>query len=165
MHKKNISEDRKKYLHKIFINKVIVIITRLTIIIGIIVLWEILANRGIIDSFIMSSPSRMLKTFINLSSSNELAKHLNTTIMETLVGFSLGTAMGSLIAVLLWWSKFLSKVLEPFLVVLNSLPKVALRTNIYNLGRSRCSSNYCYGNSNFIGCYNYGDTKWIYRNR
>lgn len=121
----NIPNDRKKYLKKIFLNKITIIITQISIIIGIIILWEVLANLNIIDSFIMSSPSRILKTFENLSSNN-LLYHVGITVLETIIGFLLGTILGIIIAIILWWSKFLSKVLEPFLVVLNSLPKVAL---------------------------------------
>ena len=123
--KKNISEDRKKYLRKKRIEKISILIIQLSIVIGFIVLWEVLANKGIIDSFIMSKPSRILKTFLNLSSNN-LLEHIKVTVIETMIGFLLGTFLGAIIAILLWWSKFFAKVSEPFLVVLNSLPKVAL---------------------------------------
>ena len=63
--------------------------------------------------------------FMNLSE-NKLLMHLWVTCEETLIGFLLGVLIGTVIAMLLWWSDFLSKVSEPFLVVLNSLPKVAL---------------------------------------
>ena len=125
MNNQKISEDRKKYLKKNKINKIAIVSTQLSIIIIFIILWEILANKNIIDSFIMSSPSRILKTFMNLSS-NDLLKHLAVTSLETIIGFLLGTFSGIMIAIILWWSEFLSKVSEPFLVVLNSLPKVAL---------------------------------------
>ena len=92
MPKKNISEDRKKYLRKVAINKAIVLGTQIGIILFIIILWEVLANKKIIDSFIMSQPSRILKTFMNLSS-NGLLKHLGVTCLETLVGFSLGATI------------------------------------------------------------------------
>ena len=85
-------------------------------------IWELLARLGKIDSFITSQPSRIVKTFLNLSS-NDLGRHLRITCIETLVGFSLGTIMGVIIAIILWWSSFISKVSEPFLVI---LPKVAL---------------------------------------
>lgn len=91
----------------------------------IIVLWEVLANLNIIDSFITSQPSRILNTFMNLFS-NDLLKHLGVTLYETIIGFIGGTLLGIAISIILWLSKFLSKVFEPFLVVLNSLPKVAL---------------------------------------
>ena len=63
--------------------------------------------------------------------------HLGITLAETLIGFLSGVILGIIIAILLWWSKFLAKVSEPFLVVLNSLPKVALRPCYYHMGRSR----------------------------
>ena len=78
-----------------------------------------------IDSFIMSQPSRMVKTLLNLGE-NGLLTHLGVTCMETLIGFLLGTVLGVGLAVLLWWSKTLSRICEPFLVVLNALPKIAL---------------------------------------
>ena len=73
----------------------------------------------------MSSPSTILKTFLNLAQ-NDLLNHIRVTCIETIIGFLLGTLLGSIVAIILWWSKFISKVSEPFLVVLNSLPKVAL---------------------------------------
>ena len=121
----NISKDRKKYIRKIKIRKLEILFTQITIIIAFIAIWEILANKGKIDSFIMSQPSRILKTFLNLTSNN-LLEHLKITIIETLLGFSIGVILGFIIAIILWWSPFISKVSEPFLVVLNSLPKVAL---------------------------------------
>ncbi len=125
MGKREISQDRKRYLRRIKVNKIAVILTQLFIIISFIGVWEILANKGIIDSFIASQPSRVLKTFMNLSS-NDLLKHLGVTCLETIIGFLAGTTLGVIIAIILWWSKFLSKVAEPFLVILNSLPKIAL---------------------------------------
>lgn len=64
---KRISQDRKKYLRKIKINKIAVFTTQIALVVGFIILWEILANIGVIDSFIASQPSRILKTFMNLS--------------------------------------------------------------------------------------------------
>ena len=120
-----ISQDRKKYLRKIKINKIKILAAQIAILIIFIALWEILANTGKIDSFITSQPSRIFKTFLDLSSNN-LLEHLKITCIETLVGFLLGTVLGALIAIILWWSPFISKVSEPFLVVLNALPKIAL---------------------------------------
>ena len=123
--KEIISCERKKYLRKIKIRKGEILTTQIFIVIAFIAVWEILARRGIIDSFIASQPSRIVKTFANLSSNN-LLEHLKITCIETLVGFTLGSLMGTIIAMILWWFPFISKVSEPFLVILNSLPKVAL---------------------------------------
>ncbi|MCI8618218.1 MAG: ABC transporter permease [Clostridia bacterium] len=122
---KEVSKERKKYLNKIKLNRFLVILTQILILVGFLVIWEALANAKIIDSFITSQPSRIFKTFLNLAS-NDLLKHMQVTVYETLIGFGLGTILGVGIAIILWWSKFLAKVSEPFLVVLNSLPKVAL---------------------------------------
>ena len=125
MDKKEISLERKQYLKKIKKKKYLILLTQISILVGFLALWEFLANKNIIDSFITSQPSRILTTFLNLSS-NDLLKHIWGTSYETIVGFLLGTLLGIIIAIILWWSNFLSKVSEPFLVILNSLPKVAL---------------------------------------
>ncbi len=125
MDNKNISEDRKKYLRKIRINKITVLITQIFVLIAFIILWEVLAEAKVINSFITSSPSRILDTFMNIKNNN-LMMHLWVTAYETIIGFLAGTILGIIIAIIIWWSEFLSKVLEPFLVVLNSLPKTAL---------------------------------------
>ncbi|MBQ9267427.1 MAG: ABC transporter permease [Clostridia bacterium] len=120
-----ISEDRRKYLSQKKRRKNAILITQIVSLTAFIALWEILANAGVIDSFLMSQPSRIVRTFLNMSSNN-LLMHLGVTVLETIVGFLLGTMIGTLLACILWWSDFISKVSEPFLVVLNSLPKVAL---------------------------------------
>jgi len=120
-----LSDDRKKYLRKVKFRKIEIFVTQISIIVIFVVLWEVLARMGKIDSFIASQPSRIWKTFMNLSSNN-LLEHLKITCVETFIGFGIGTIIGTMIAIILWWSPFISKVSEPFLVVLNSLPKIAL---------------------------------------
>lgn len=164
MNKISLSKERKQYLKKIKKEKYLVLITQIIILIAFLGIWELLANKGIIDSFITSKPSRIYQTFLNLSS-NDLLKHIGVTVYETVVGFLLGTTIGIIVAIILWWSKFLSKVAEPYLVVLNSLPKVALRTNNYNMGWSRNSSNYSNGNSYIFNSNNIRKLKWIFKNR
>ena len=164
MKNKNISKERKEYLNKIKIQKISILFTQLLVLGGLLIIWEVLANAKIIDSFITSQPSRILKTFLNLTS-NDLLHHIWVTAYETVVGFVIGTLLGSLIAVILWWSEFLERVSEPFLVVLNSLPKVALRTNNYIMGWSWNSSNNSYGNCNFFSSNDIRNIKWIFKNR
>lgn len=159
-----ISKERKKYLKEKKKKKYLVGLTQILILVVFLGIWEILANQGIIDSFLMSQPSRIAKTFLELTE-NQLLMHIGVTVYETIVGFLLGTVLGIIIAIILWWSNFLSKVMEPYLVVLNSLPKVALRTNNYNMGRCRNTSYNCNGNSDFISCNNIRKFKWIFKNR
>ena len=120
-----MTSERKKYLKKKRKEKILVFIVQIGILITFLGIWELLANNNIIDSFITSQPSRIWKTLTNLGA-NDLIKHIQVTTYET--------GMGIIIAIILWWSGFLAKVSEPYLVVLNSLPKVALRTNNNYMG-------------------------------
>lgn len=120
------SREYKSYLRKLRINKILVRSVQILILVLWLWLWEYLANREIINSFIYSSPSRMTKTIVTLYQSNNLFRHIWVTIYETVISFSLATILGTLIAIILWYSKFLYKVMDPYLTVLNSLPKVAL---------------------------------------
>ena len=120
-----VSRERAAYLQKRKRKKYMIRTVQVSLVIILLALWEILADIGVIDSFIMSQPSRMVKTLLHLSE-NGLLTHLGVTCAETLVGFLLGTMLGVGLAVLLWWSKTLSCICEPFLVVLNALPKIAL---------------------------------------
>lgn len=87
--------------------------------------WEIAARLGLVDPFIVSQPSRIVQTLFNMSQ-NHLLYHVWVTLYETLAGFALGVMGGLILSVILWWSNFVSRVAEPYLVVLNSLPKIAL---------------------------------------
>lgn len=125
MNKDIVSKERKQYLRKKKYKRSLILLTQIAILVGFLAIWEVLADKKIIDSFIMSQPSRIWNTFMNLSSNN-LIEHIKVTVYETIVGFSVGTVLGIGIAIILWWSDFLAKVADPYLVVLNSLPKVAL---------------------------------------
>ncbi|MFC4078415.1 ABC transporter permease [Salinithrix halophila] len=88
--------------------------------------WEWGAQTGWIDPFLFSSPSRIWELFLQMVATGDLFHHIGLTAMETVAGFLLGTAAGTGLATLIWASPFLSRVLDPYLVVLNSMPKVAL---------------------------------------
>lgn len=118
--------EHEQYLMDIRKENIKVHLTRIIILITFFILWEIAARLMWIDSFITSQPTAVYNTLISLTQSGELFKHLFITIGETVLGFILGTIIGTLIAIMLWWSPFISRVLDPFIVMLNSLPKVAL---------------------------------------
>ena len=120
------SNEYKRYLKKLKVNKVLVSITQNLILLFLIFIWEYLSDNNIINSFIYSSPSKVLKTIIDLYNTNNLFNHIWVTIYETFISFTLATLLGTVIAIILWYSKFLYKVMDPYLTVLNSLPKVAL---------------------------------------
>jgi len=120
------SEGYKKYLFKHKITKYLIILSQLLILIFLILLWQFLANHNLINTFITSSPKEVLNTIINLYQTNNLFHHIWITIYETIISFSLGTILGIIIAILLWYNKFIYKVIDPYLTILNSLPKVSL---------------------------------------
>ncbi len=101
-------------------------ILRFSLLIGFLLLWELLAVLNVIDSFITSSPSKMAKTLIELFRESNMLYHIGVTLYETLLGFFLAVCLGYLVALILWWSERTRRVLEPYIVVLNSLPKIAL---------------------------------------
>ncbi|MBS1317056.1 MAG: ABC transporter permease [Lachnospiraceae bacterium] len=103
-----------------------VIFMRLFLFLFFLALWEIAADFGWIDSFIFSSPSRVMKTAFTMLKDGSLLLHIRVTLTETLISFMLVVLSGILLAVLLWMFPMVSEILEPALVVLNSLPKSAL---------------------------------------
>ena len=121
-----MSEEHKKYLKKIKIHKIVVLIIQIGILILAFGFWELSAHLEWSDPFITSSPSRIAVSFESLYKSGELFNHAGATLYETVLSFLLSTLTGVAVAILLWWSKTLSDVLEPYLIVLNSLPKIAL---------------------------------------
>ncbi len=120
------SAEHIAFLKRVKRHNRFIIAIQLAILVIFFALWEILARTGAINSFIFSSPSRVLETLLRLYSSGELFRHIGVTMLETVLGFTIGTAVGTLFAVLLWWSPTLERVLDPYMVVLNALPKIAL---------------------------------------
>ena len=120
------SKGYKEYLKKVKIEKISVLITQLFLLILIIFLWQYAANHNLINTFISSSPKKILTTIINLYQNQNLWYHIWITIYETTISFFLGTILGTLIAIILWYNPFISKVIDPYLTIINSLPKVSL---------------------------------------
>ena len=120
------SREHKLYLRKKKIRKILVIFTQILLAVLLISIWELLAKYKVINTFITSSPSMVLSTIISLYNDNNLFNNIWTTIYETLISFSLGTIIGIITATILWYFNFIYKVLDPYLTILNSLPKIAL---------------------------------------
>jgi len=121
-----VSSERAEYLRRMRIRHLAIVASRIIILVAFFVLWEVAANMKLIDPFLTSQPSRIIRTIENLYREGNLFRHIGVTCLETVAGFIAGTLLGTGIAVMLWWSDFISRVLEPYLVVLNSLPKIAL---------------------------------------
>lgn len=121
-----MSEEHKKYLKKIKKNKIIIITFQIAIILFIISIWQISANNNWINTFISSSPKEIIKTIIKLYNDGSLIHHIFITFYEVIISFILGTSMGVFIASILWRYNSLFKILDPYLTVLGSMPKVSL---------------------------------------
>lgn len=114
------------YKKRVFRKKIITHLLQVGILVGFIWVWELLADKGILNEFLFSKPSSIFSLLKTYLSSGELYQHLKISIYETILGLIIGTLLGLIIAIGLWSNKFIAKVLDPFLVVLNALPKTAL---------------------------------------
>ena len=119
-------KKNNEYIKKQKKDKRRIIFYQISLFIGFIIIWEIFSRVNIIDEFLFSKPSSIFKLLIHYINSNELFKHIGISLLETILGLIIGTLVGLIIAVTLWWNETLAKVLDPFLVVLNALPKTAL---------------------------------------
>lgn len=112
--KKQKMKKRKIYFWQIFL------------LIAFLALWEVTARLGLINTFLLSSPSAIYHLFLEYVKDGSMFIHVGISVWETVLGFVIGTVLGLLIAIILWWSKTVAKIFDPFLVVLNALPKTAL---------------------------------------
>lgn len=124
--KSKISQNQKRFLRKRRIYNSSIVMTRLLIFVFFIIIWQLLADFEIINTFIFSSPKKLVDTFMELCRQGILFGHIGITMYETFLAFMIITVLGLICAILLWYFKWLSDCLEPFLVILNSLPKSAL---------------------------------------
>ena len=120
------SEEHKIFIKKRRKDKIIIHTFQIVLLVFFIVIWQLLANLNIINTFIFSSPQKILQTIVNLYKTKKLFINIWVTVYETLISFSIATILGTLIATILWWNKKIHNIIEPYLTILNSLPKVAL---------------------------------------
>lgn len=122
----NFSKSHKTYVRRLRRDKFIIIFFRIFLLVAFLGLWELLTYYKVLDPFFVSSPSRIFAQIGSMAKSGSLWQNSWITLYETLIGFAIATALGYLIAVLLWWNEKVRKIFEPYIVVLNSLPKIAL---------------------------------------
>ncbi|MBQ6841445.1 MAG: ABC transporter permease subunit [Bacilli bacterium] len=120
------SKNQKEFIKKRKKEKRIILLTQISIIAIIILGWELLTYFEIINSFIYSSPSKIMLTIKDLAITGNLLSHIITTLSEVLIAFTLGIILGFIISVIFYEYPLIAKIFDPFLTVLNSLPKVAL---------------------------------------
>ena len=121
-----MSKEQRDFIIKYRLNKLFILVIQILIIISFFSIWEYLSRNGIINSFIFSSPSKVIDTIYGLYLKGDLFRHIWVTVYETLIAFGIGLVLSIGISILLYMSNRLYKVLDPFLTCLNSLPKVAL---------------------------------------
>lgn len=125
-HNQDISKEHFSYLQKQRNKSILINVLRCSVLLLLLLFWEAAAYFEWVNPFITSSPSRIVKTVANLYENGTLFFHIGTTLWETLLGFFIAVILGYSIALLLWWSELIRKISEPYLVVLNALPKIAL---------------------------------------
>ena len=123
---KKESTAQKAYLRRQLHRRRLVLFCRIFLFVFFLICWEMSARLGLIDAFIFSSPSRTVRCFLRMMQDKSSLIHTGVTLYETLISFTLVILCGLIGAVLLWSSRNLSEILEPYLVMLNSLPKSAL---------------------------------------
>lgn len=126
MTNKNFSKAHKEYVKKLKKDKFVIHFFQIFILIAFLGLWEWLTQTKVLDPFFVSSPSRIAKQIYILAENGSLLSHSLTTLFETLLGFAIATILGYSTAICLWWNEKIRKIFEPYIVVLNSLPKIAL---------------------------------------
>jgi len=120
------TNDHAAFLRQKRLGTLAVASTQLLLLLLFLGLWEIGARLGWVNSFIFSLPSKIWAEGVAMAADGSLWVHTGITVFETLVGFLLGTIAGTLLAILIWASPFLARVLDPYIVIFNSMPKVAL---------------------------------------
>lgn len=120
------SKEHASFLRRRKQRLILVQVLRLGLLALLLGLWELVTACGWVDPFIMSSPSRIAATIASLAADGSLFYHIGVTLWETLAGFAAAVVLGFAVALVLWWSETLRRVLEPYIVVLNALPKIAL---------------------------------------
>ena len=120
------SEEHINYLKKIKRKKTIIISSQILLITIFIIIWQLLADFNLINTFLSSSPKEIIKTIISLYQTNNLFNHIFITIYETLISLIIGTIIGFVCSSILWWNEYIAKIFDPYLTIINGLPKVAL---------------------------------------
>ncbi len=122
----NFSAEHLKWRKKRKIRLIVVQSLRVGLLLFFLLFWELSTRLGWADPFLVSSPSRIAATIGSLYAEGTLFYHIGVTLLETVIGFLAAVALGYAIALLLWWSDMLRRILEPYIVVLNALPKIAM---------------------------------------
>lgn len=119
------------YLKRVRLRRRMIVVSQAVLVLLFLALWEIAPRMNWVNPMLTSYPSAIWRVFVEPIGDGTLLSHTWITFVETIVGFSISMALGVGVAVILWWSEFLYRVLDPFMVVANALPKIALMPIFY----------------------------------
>jgi NitT/TauT family transport system permease protein len=105
---------------------VLVLACQISVLVVLLVAWELATAQSALNAFLFGSPSAVWGFLVEMWSNGSLFTDTRVTAMETLLGFVVGNVMGTLIGLALWYSRFVSQVVQPFIVALGSIPIIAL---------------------------------------
>lgn len=125
------SEAYRRYLRGRQLHRCTIIGVQAAILLVTLILWEMAAARYWVNPMLTSRPTQVWTTLLRLWGTGTIVKHVGVTMTETLVGFVVGMTIGLLVAVALWWWQPLAEIIDPYLVALNALPKIALGPILY----------------------------------
>lgn len=103
-----------------------VLTVRFILLMAVLALWEVLARTHLMNPLLTSYPSAVWPTLVDLFKNGDLLSHTWATLRATLVGFTISMVVGVGISAMLWWSTTLYKIIDPFMVIANAMPKIAL---------------------------------------
>ncbi|HTH35627.1 MAG TPA: ABC transporter permease [Xanthobacteraceae bacterium] len=103
-----------------------IVATQIGILVALIALWQIAADRSWIDGFFWSKPSAIYATLIKFFTEGDAFTDIGFTFRSTMIGFALGTTFGSLFGLSFWWSRNYAAVVQPYIICFEALPKLAL---------------------------------------
>lgn len=121
-----MSPEHLAYRRQIRRKRIGIAVARFGVLVVMLLLWELMTLIGALDSFYVSSPIRIIRALGKMFGGGGVYKDIGVTLGECILGFTISTLLGAVIAVALWWSDWVRRVADPYLVVLNSLPKIAL---------------------------------------
>ncbi|MGV3653363.1 MAG: ABC transporter permease [Noviherbaspirillum sp.] len=121
-----VSPRHARFLRDMRLRKFWLVFTQLAVLAVFFGIWQFVASAGLVDPFIISHPMAIVEKIGELIRDGTLMHHIGITVMETLIAFVVGTVAGIVLAAMFWWWKFFSDVADPYIVILNATPKIAL---------------------------------------
>ena len=105
---------------------VAIIACQVGLLVALLVAWEQTTGNAALSAFLFGSPSAIWEHLVSMAEDGTLVRYSWVTGLETLLGFLFGNVIGTVLGLALWYSRFVSRVMQPFIVAVGSIPIVAL---------------------------------------